>query len=148
MSMTMCAFLKKSQIPSKDEWQKSIDGLKYDLQLHPDFKVLTDTGFIPCKLNKIDSGFEIGYPEVKEYLNDKNLKDILEDRDFCITFTFSSSTSELVCILIACLSLIDIFDSIIYFADYGIIYDRNKLETELKDEMSIFLKEIGSNFVH
>jgi hypothetical protein len=122
-----------SDVPSREEWQKTIDGLGYNLQLWPTLEPFKSSGFVPCKLNGIDGGFEISYEEISSYNKlFPHLKEKLKDYDYCITFTWGSSMIEGACVLIASLALLKACNAFIYYPNDNLISTEDSLVADIK----------------
>ena len=102
MSNTYFAFINKSDIPSRETLQSTIDSLGFNLELDPDFTPFEDEGFSPCSLNgKENIGFEIYYEEAHEVVgDDTEFQQIKGDKDYCISLSWGSDIYDCVCSMI------------------------------------------------
>ena len=132
MSLIQHAFMEKGRVPSRAQWQQAIDNLGRDLTLDPDLTPNEDSGFLPCKLNGNQSGFEIYYEPAAEYISTyTDLQKKIGKRDWCITFRWGGDMSECACVLIASAALIDSSDAIIHYPDDNLFYDKATTLSEI-----------------
>jgi hypothetical protein len=100
MSVDLLVFLKREKLPTRDDWQRAIDGEGFDLTLD-DVDTLSHTGFWPAKLNGKNCGFEYSFEKNEplelddEPLEPDAMTDAIADRDYCVTFTIHGSVDEL-----------------------------------------------------
>ncbi|MCL6592052.1 MAG: hypothetical protein K6U80_19150 [Firmicutes bacterium] len=132
MSLTQHAFLKRNEVPSRNEWQENIVKLGFNMSLDPELKPFEDSGFIPCKFNSLDSGFEINYEEINNVIeNYPHLKNKVENKDYCITFNWGGDLSECACVLIASLAIKEMCDAIIYYPDDDMLLTKEELKAQI-----------------
>ena len=125
--------MNRGSVPSRDQWQQAIDNLGRDFKLDPELKPNEDSGFLPCKLNGNQTGFEIYYEPANEYTNAyADLAQKIGDRDWCITFRWGGDMAECVCVLIASAALIDSSNAIIYYPDDNLFYDKATTLSEIE----------------
>lgn len=139
MSNTQYAFLKKSQIPSREALQASIDQIGFDMKVDPELKLLDDTGFSPCRLNGLsDVGFEL-FPGNSEEVtgDDEDFKAIAGDNDFCLSFSWGGRMEDLACTMIVSCALAKDFGAVISYEgdEPGDIADLLSATTELMEEL-------------
>ncbi len=113
MANEQYAFIEKSSVPSRQEWQKAIDDTGFDFQLDPELKPFEDSGFLPCKLNGSDSGFEIYYDGSESTLS--QFRKIKGNKDYCIAFRWGSDMAECASALIAAYALAKYFGAIVSY---------------------------------
>ncbi len=99
MANEQYAFLQRTAVPTRDQWQAAIESCGFDFQLDPELKPLEDSGFLPCKLAGADAGFEIYYDGSAELLNE--FAEIAGGRDYCISFRWGGSMAECASVMIA-----------------------------------------------
>lgn len=139
MSLEQYAFINKTKVPSREQWQEAIDRSGYRLILDPELKPFEDSGFVPCKLNEQESGFEIYYEEIGEYLHAfPHLREEIGKRNYTISFRWGADMAECACVLIASLALTNSFEAVIYYPDDDMIYNGQ----EIINEIEACLKEI------
>jgi hypothetical protein len=133
MSQEQYVFLKRDDVPNVVEWQAVIDEIGFDFKLDPELKPFEDSGFLPCKLEGRESGFEIYYETVNETLEMyPQLKDKIESRDYVISFRWGGDMAECACVLIASAALSKSFNAMIYYSDDDMFYTFDDLINEAK----------------
>ncbi len=117
MSNTQYVFLKKSNVPSRDQLQASIDALGFDMQLDPDLNLLVDDGFSPNVLEgRPDIGLELGRESAGEVLADADqLIEAVGDRDLCITMSWHGSMADCACALIVACALATDYGAVVSY---------------------------------
>ena len=117
MSCTQFAFLKKSQVPSRELLQASIDALGFDLKLDPELKLLEDSGFSPCILIGVaDVGFKLfTEPAINVAGDDETLQEIAGDRDLCISMVWHSSMKDCAAAMIVSCALAKDYRAVISY---------------------------------
>lgn len=132
MSLEQHALIARENVPSVTAWQAAITQLGFDFQIDPELKPFEDTGFVPCKLGQLDSGFEIYYESVGNVLSSyPQIKEKIEPRDFAISFRYAGDMAECACALIASASLAKSFDAVIYDPQDDLIYSFDDLISEI-----------------
>lgn len=132
MSLTQYAILKKADVPSREIWQESINQLGYKLTLDPDLKPFEDSGFIPCQLNDKETGFEISYDDIINFLYKyPHLKNKCSGKDYCIEFNWEGDLNECMCVLITSLALQTNCNAIIYYPHDDLIFYKDQLINEI-----------------
>jgi hypothetical protein len=91
MSVEFTVYLSRSEMPSPKEWATGIVDAGFGVELDTKFDVDAFSGFLPCKLDGVDSGFEYGSGPI-EIVDGLELP---EDFDFSVTFTTHSDMREL-----------------------------------------------------
>ena len=117
MSNTQFAFLDKESVPSRDQLQRTIDDLGFDLKLDPEFTPFDDEGFSPCVLNgESEVGFEIYYEPSEDVLeDDEEFKAIANGMNFCISMCWGGSLKDCACVMIVSSALAKEFGAIISY---------------------------------
>ena len=117
MSNTQFAFIKKGSVPTREQLQKSIELLAFNLDLDPDFTPFEDEGFSPCVLNgEKDIGFEIYYEPSKDIVEeDEDLISIAGDKDYCISMCWGGSLKDYACVMIVSCALVKDFQAVISY---------------------------------
>ena len=111
MANEQYAFLQKSKVPTRDQWQTAITACGFDFQLDPELKPFEDSGFLPCTLFGGDAGFEIYYDDSPEL----HFTDVAQGRDYCISFRWGGSMIECASVMIASYALAKCFDAIVSY---------------------------------
>jgi len=132
MSNEQYAFLRKSDVPSREAWQAAIEACGFDFQLDPDLKPFEDSGFLPCKLMGSDAGFEIYYDELSNLPGE--FRELAQGRDHCISFRWGGSMVECASVVIASFALAKSFDAIVSYEGED---PREDLESFLQETIEI-----------
>jgi hypothetical protein len=109
--------LRRSDVPSRDALQVSIDRLNFDLKLHPEFTPFEDSGFLPFSLSNEDGpGFEISYDEATEIFGeDEEFSTLANGRDYCISMVWRGSMKDLACVMIVSCALTKDFGAVVSY---------------------------------
>ena len=113
MSLELHAFIHKSPVPGREQWQAAIDPLGFDCKIDCDYAPFEFSGFLPFKLNGELSCFEIYFDSAADlvamYPNEE-----LDGRDFAVSFRWGNRLEEGVCVCIAAAALAKSFDAVVY----------------------------------
>jgi hypothetical protein len=131
MANEQYAFLRKTAVPTRDQWQAAIEACGFDFELDPDLKRFEHLGFLPCKLSGADAGVEIYYDGSPETLSE--FADIAQGRDYCISFRWGGSMVECASAMIASYALAKHFGAIVSYEGTGSYHDPDAL---LSDTMA------------
>ncbi len=112
MAMEQYAFLYKTSVPTRDQWQAAIDESGFDFQLDPELKPFKNSGFLPCMFDGDETGFEIYYDDSQELLEE--FAEIRQGRDYCISFRFGGF-DENAAVMIASYALAKNFRAIVSY---------------------------------
>jgi hypothetical protein len=117
MSNTQFAFIDRSRVPDRSALQASIDAMRFDLKLHPEYTPFDDSGFLPFLLNGEEGfGFEIYYQDASEIIgDDRSLGAIANGRDHCISMVWRGSLKDLACVMIVSCALTKDFDAVVSY---------------------------------
>lgn len=66
MSIDLIVYLRRSAMPTPDQWQQAIRKAGFPVELDTDFDVDTMSGFLPCQFRGVTSGFEYWSDSVTE----------------------------------------------------------------------------------
>lgn len=103
-------YLQRARMPTPARWASAIVEAGFETAaLDPDFDVDEHSGFLPCTLDGIASGFEYESGPV-ESIDGLELPDTF---DFSVTFTTHSDLRELACSVIAAAVLGSITDGVL-----------------------------------
>jgi hypothetical protein len=69
MSMDIYVFLNKADFPSVNTWQTAIRDAGFPVELSGAFDPLKDSGFVPCKLREIESGFDYFFSPINDAIS-------------------------------------------------------------------------------
>jgi len=124
VSQTQFAFLKKENVPSRDQLQSSIDALGFDLKLDPKFTPFKDEGFSPCILRGEDNvGFEIFYERTSDLIeedeDDGEFKELIGNNDYSISLCWGGSFKDCTCVLMVSIALAKDFGATISYEGDG-----------------------------
>ena len=134
MALEQHVFLQKEVVPSGENWQVAITQLGFDLQLDPELKPFEDSGFLPCTLVGMDTGFEIYYEPAAELLTAyPQLKKRTGARDYAISFRWGGDMAECACVMIVSAALANSFDAVVYYPEDDLLYSSDDLVREAKE---------------
>lgn len=86
MSVEFTVYLPREAMPHPSEWAQAITDAGFLAELDPKFDVDEFSGFLPCRYDGEDAGFEYGSGSI-ELVDELELP---EDFDFSVTFTTHS----------------------------------------------------------
>lgn len=134
MSLELHAFLRSSNMPTRDGWQEQIGELGFSIELDREMDIGNDRGFSPCSVNGQVSGFEIYFEDAKDVVKlCPEIADSLGDRDRCISFRWGGDLVECGCALVASAALASAYDAVVYSPDEQAAVPAEKLASEAKD---------------
>lgn len=113
MANEQYAFLKSSNVPTREGLQQAIDRAGFDLKLDAGYQPRTNVGFVPCTLNGKETGVEMYFDDSKELMD--SFRELAEDRDCCISFRWGGNMRECACAMVASYALADSFDAIVSY---------------------------------
>lgn len=99
MSVDLVVHLRRSQMLTPQRWASAIRAAGFALVLDVDFDVDDHTGYLPCQLDGVESGFEYFADTVTE--EDRAELELPSSCDFAVTFTTHSDFGELASSVIA-----------------------------------------------
>lgn len=97
MSVDLTVYLAREHMPNPSGWASAIVEAGFPAELDKNFDVDEFTGFLPCRYDGTDSGFEYTSGPI-EYLDDLELP---SDFDFSVTFATHSDERELAASVVA-----------------------------------------------
>ncbi len=117
MSNTQYAFVRSESVPERGTLQSWIDGLGFNLRLHPELNLRTDQGFSPCVLEGVeDVGFELWPSSTEEVADgDDEIPEMAQARDFCIAMSWRSSMKDCAAVMIVSCALAKHCDAVISY---------------------------------
>lgn len=99
MSYDLSVYLKRSNMPSPEQWRQAIHDAGFAVDLDADFDIETFGGFLPCPVDGKVSGFELTFAECDpEEIEESGLP---LDLDFTVVFSIGSNPLEMISALIA-----------------------------------------------
>ncbi len=134
MSMELHAYIAKSSVPDRETWQNAINRLGFSLELDESLKENEDSGYLPCKLNGEESGFEIYYEPPDEYIHEApELREPIGTRDWCISFRWGGDMDELACVFMAAAALVTACDAVVHDPNEDEVLTGDFLIAETRD---------------
>lgn len=133
MSVDIHVILKQDHLATPGEWQQAITAAGFALELDTDFDPEEHLGYLPCRYQDEEAGFEYSFCQLEEGWLDDEVMQSLGDRDSLVTFTtrsdmngFISSTiaSAVLCAITGGLLLDDSSEELFVEADKAIAYGR------------------------
>ena len=123
MALEQHAFLVRENVPHVTAWQVAVKELGFDLQIDPALKPFENSGFVPCKLGQLDTGFEVYYESADELLGTyPQINEKVAPRNYAISFRWGGDMAECASVLIASAALGKSFDAVIYYPGDDLIY--------------------------
>jgi hypothetical protein len=102
MSVELTVYLPRTAMPTPSDWAQEITDRGFAAELDSDFDVDRFAGFLPCRYDGVDSGFEYSSGPI-EAVDELELPD---EFDFSVTFITHSDMRELassvVCAAVLC----------------------------------------------
>jgi hypothetical protein len=133
MSLEMQVYLEKGRVPDRASWQAAIDSLGLPLRLSPALDPFHDTGFSPSEIRGHRSGFEIYSEPAHDHLQHQSeLKKVVGDRDWCISFRWGGDMNECACVMAASAGLVKLCDAVAHYPDDNLVYDLNRLLEDMR----------------
>jgi hypothetical protein len=136
MSIDVYVFLKKSNLPSATAWQAAILAAGLPVALHGVFDPSKDNGFVPCRFENADTGFEYSMSSANEICAAyPGLNDLIQSYDTAITFSWGGDIKEFAVAIVAAGVLAHLCSGVMYdpqestrFSDLeSLAYARNTL---------------------
>lgn len=148
MSMTLINFVLKDKLPTKIELENKIKELGYDFKFLTDFEKfdkLDQIESIICELNGNQTFIEVYFDTANKILyNFPNLKKDISEIYFGISFTYRSNELVSACVNIISIGLIDLSQSIVFYADDDVFYTRQMLIQEISMSLDYIENETHS----
>jgi len=128
MSIEMYAFIREADIPDRGTWQESINTLGFPLVLDKDLDPLKSTGFTPCKISGIASGFEIYLDSADDILDSyPERRSEFSEFEKSISFRWGGHVEELACSMASAAALVKRHNAKVYLPDDNLVYDLDSL---------------------
>ena len=111
---TQYCFLKLENVPTREELQKVIDELGYELKLDPELNLKEDEGFSLCQINGYDNvGYELEFGAVDEiFEEDEEFEKYIGDRDAYISMSWGGSFADCLAVSVTTLALVKSFGAV------------------------------------
>jgi hypothetical protein len=133
MAAELHAFIPGSGFPARAEWQDAIDNLRLPVELDPDLVLPTTTGFRPCKLEGVDSGFELHVSEPRELLATySSVSEKAPGASIAITFRWGGDLAECACVMAAAAGLVHKWNAVAYYPDDDMFYTLEGLKSDFQ----------------
>lgn len=119
MSVENNIFIQKQNLPTPKQWIDAIQQQGFKMEMDTDFDNIEHEGYLPCKYQGQDAGFEYWTEEINinELLDDELLSpeeaEQLGERNFMVTLTTHSDFREYMTSMIASAVLCSISDGMI-----------------------------------
>lgn len=134
MSIEMHAFIREVDIPDRETWQESIFSLGFPLELDEELNPLTSSGFTPCKIAGVVSGFEISLDSAEELLAFyPERKSEFSEYEKAISYRWGGYMEELACSLASAAALVERHSARVYFPDDDLVYEGDVLVREARE---------------
>ena len=117
MSLNTLVILRDDQLPSIAQWQRALYDAGINLQLDAIEDLRGHTGYLPAKLNGIDSGFEWYFGPVDEVFG--QTPDGIGGRGHAASFVTHGEVHETLCALYAAGVLTGISNGLFFDEDAG-----------------------------
>jgi hypothetical protein len=111
-------FLDKARIPTVAELQSEANKSGIDLTFDPRTHLVHSKGYFACKLDGVDSGFELENYTAEGLLHeDPGFRKFAGTHDWCFAIRFRSDRGEPICLKIFCAAMIRLSDATSIFED-------------------------------
>src|SRR5438045_1104297 len=118
MSVHLCVFLRESELPTQEQWQRVVQEAGHDLVLDS-FSPREHTGFLPLRLAGEPSGFEYLFRPIDEDEFEEVLP-VVDDRTHVVEFTLHGGMQrDLRAAEIAASALTELSNGIFYDPQSG-----------------------------
>jgi hypothetical protein len=115
MSRAQSAFLRRKDVPGRQDLQKAVDAVGFKITLDDGYAPLKSSGYLPCTFDGEDSGFTIKFLEVDAAAERPDaLKAALDGRDVEIAFNWSGDPREICCAMAVGAALAKSFGAVVY----------------------------------
>src|SRR5262245_40217520 len=106
MSISRTVYVRRSNMLTPKAWAEAIRAAGFPMELDTDFDVERHSGFLPCRYDGQDSGFEYYFSTLAEMRAEDGADEAcatpeVGDRDVGIAFVTHSSIRELVTAVVA-----------------------------------------------
>lgn len=134
MSYDMMVYLKRSNMPSPQDWQKAIISDGFPVRLDSDFDVDSFSGFLPCPVEGKLSGFE--YHSSVLTADDERDVGVPADADFSILFCLGPQPLELMSALAAASVLAEVSGGVLCDLQEGEFFSSDVAVAWAKSQLS------------
>ncbi|WP_210394671.1 hypothetical protein [Motiliproteus sediminis] len=84
MSIDICVFTRPDRVPARNDWQRCIDEAGFPQQLDAEFDVARHEGYVPCRVEESEIGFEYEVQPLDETLFPADLRQLFEPETVCV----------------------------------------------------------------
>jgi hypothetical protein len=110
MSVDLMVYLPRARMPTPARWASAISEAGFEaLTLDTEFDVDEHSGFLPCRMDGAESGFEYASGPIESI----DGLELPETFDFSVTLATHSDMRELACSVIAAAVLCSITDGVL-----------------------------------
>ncbi len=143
MSVDLIVYVKRSAMPTTQRWAEAIREAGFPLELGSDFDLDTATGFRPCKLRGVLSGFEY----YSGRLSEQDCQDLGAPSgcDFSAMLSTGSDLRECATSLIAASVLCQISNGMLYDPQAGDQHSATAVMTWAREQLASFENEIAGD---
>jgi hypothetical protein len=113
MSVAIAVYFDSRKLVSAHEWNKAIKDFGFEMELDTDFDAESHSGFLPCKYQGDESGFEYYYTQELDGIEDIE-SDIVGARNAATEFITHSDLKELATSVIAASVLCKLTDGVLF----------------------------------
>lgn len=117
MSADLSIFIKSNELPSKEEWERAIESFGFSLKFSDEFNPVDLQGFLPCKFEGEDSGFEYFCDQIEDTVFDVDSSPEIAGKDLCIGFSSSFEQKDLSSAVIAAATLAKITGGVVWIME-------------------------------
>lgn len=115
MSISRTVYVRRANVPAPKVWVDAIRMAGFPMEMDTDFAVESHSGFLPCKYEGKEAGFEYFFSTVAEMeLDEDRVTPEIGDRDVGISFVTHSSMRGLVTAVVAAAVLCEKADGILH----------------------------------
>jgi hypothetical protein len=112
MSISRTVYVRREDVPSPTEWAAAIRAAGFPMEMDTDFDAERFSGFLPCRYEGKEAGFEYFFSEIREDDEERFELPDVGDRDIGIAFVTHASMRELVTAIIAAAVLCEMADGV------------------------------------
>ena len=118
MSISRTVYLQRKNVLTPAAWADAIRAAGFPMEMDTQFDIERMSGFLPCRYDGQDSGFEYFYSPVAALEADTAVPDI-GDRDIAISFVTHSSMRGLATAVVAAAVLCEKADGLLHDEEAG-----------------------------
>ena len=116
MSVDLHVFYSRALQPSPEQWSRAVQDAGFPLEIDIEVDLGSFSGFLPCKYQGKDAGFEYGYQVLAgSELTEYGIGD--PERPVCVTFSTHSNFREFASSLVASAVLCSLTDGVLLDED-------------------------------